>query len=141
VKQVAGWRERPEGMTMEAGLGTIEIVCDAPPYAVVRACQGAGFCSPLDVRWCNIRPLLKGQGQGAGTFGMRFWRWLLGKRGPNARRCTCGRPLPELRLYTFTFNGQKVGEYLLGQCCRCRTMFWAAAAALPAWLAENMTDH
>jgi hypothetical protein len=35
-------------------LGPMDIECEAPPYSVVKACQGLRFQSPLDVRWCRI---------------------------------------------------------------------------------------
>jgi len=34
-------------------LGPILIDCDAPPYAIVQACERRGLRSPLDVRWCR----------------------------------------------------------------------------------------
>lgn len=46
---------------MISRLGTPEIFCDAPPYAVVRACETLGFQSPLDVRWCRKSQSIRGQ--------------------------------------------------------------------------------
>ena len=39
-------------------LGPIEIDCDAPPYAIVRACQRIGIRTPEDVRWARLSHFL-----------------------------------------------------------------------------------
>ena len=39
---------------MAENLGPIDVLCDAPPYPVVKACAGLGFTRPQDVRWCRI---------------------------------------------------------------------------------------
>ena len=98
---------------MPGELGPIEIVCDAPPYLVVKACAGLGFRCPLDVRWCRLdrRHLHR-----PGT----FFPWLR----PGSPPCTCGEPVPELEGYTFTFATGGRAEYFLVQCRRCRTIFW-----------------
>jgi hypothetical protein len=36
--------------------GPTEVDCDAPPYAIVRACARLGFRSPPDVRWRRLTP-------------------------------------------------------------------------------------
>jgi hypothetical protein len=98
---------------MSAEYGPIEIVCDAPPYPVVRACAGLGFHSPQDVRWCRLdRRRLK---RATGLF-----PWLRAGKPP----CSCGQPLPELESYTFTFVSGSKAEYFLAQCTRCRAIFW-----------------
>jgi hypothetical protein len=107
----------------------LQIWCDAPPYAVVRACKGCGFHSPLDVRWCRISHFLK---ERRSILGVRLWRWLFGGSRPKEHTCTCGQPLPRLKKYGFSFLSIKGGDYLLGQCRRCRTIFWDAAVPLPA---------
>src|SRR5580693_7139879 len=101
----------------------LEIWCDAPPYAVVRACKGCGFHSPLDVRWCRMSEFLKGEGQRWGIFGFRLWQWLFGRSKSKERTCSCGQPLPSLKKYEFSFLSKRIGDYLLGQCRRCRTIF------------------
>jgi hypothetical protein len=98
---------------MPEDLGPIEIVCDAPPYPVVRACAGLGLHAPQDVRWRRFdRRRLK---RPAGLF-----PWLRGGK-PS---CGCGRPLPELESYTFTFVSGSKMEYFLAQCPHCRTIYW-----------------
>jgi hypothetical protein len=49
---------------------------------------------------------------------------LLGRAETSERVCSCGRDLPELENYAFTFqNGEQI-EYEIGQCPRCRTIYW-----------------
>jgi hypothetical protein len=33
-----------------------------------------------------------------------------------------------------------VGDYLLGQCCRCRTMFWAEAVPIPVSAKDGVVE-
>jgi hypothetical protein len=73
--------------------------CDAPPYAIVRACQHLGFRSPLDVRWCRMGHFLGRYQIGSGLLG-----WLFGRGQASERKCACGQPLPTLEQYTFTFQ-------------------------------------
>jgi predicted RNA-binding Zn-ribbon protein involved in translation (DUF1610 family) len=115
-----------------------EICCDAPPYGVVRACEKCGYCSPLDVRWCRLSHFVSGEGQRRDDIGLRLWHWLFGKRKPRVKTCTCGQRLPVLKKVGFTFLCRKAGDYLLGQCPRCRTMFWDEALLLPAWMEDSV---
>jgi hypothetical protein len=114
---------------MFSRFGQLQIWCDAPPYAVVRASKGCGFHSPLDVRWCRFSHVLK---EHRSILGVRLWRWLFRASRPKEHTCTCGQPLPSLKKYGFFFLSKKGGDYLLGQCRRCRTIFWDAAVPLPA---------
>src|SRR5262249_3128658 len=113
----------PEAGTMVCRLGPIDVCCDAPLYAVVRACAGLGFHAPLDVRWCRLSHFLREHGVPPEPAGNRLWRWLLGRRRPE-RTCSCGEPLPVLGVYGTPGCPEGVGDYLLGQCRRCRTIFW-----------------
>jgi hypothetical protein len=81
---------------------------------------------------------LDGEGQRGLTFARRIWQWLFGARKPRLATCTCGQPLPGLTKYGFSFLAQNVGDYLLGQCSGCRTIFWDSAVPLPAWLKEDV---
>jgi hypothetical protein len=38
--------------------------------------------------------------------------------------CFCGEKLPVLTLHIFTLSSGKELSYYLGQCGRCRTIFW-----------------
>jgi hypothetical protein len=109
---------------MSGRLGPMEIGCDAPPYPVVRACEGLGFQSPLDVRWCRLSRARNGRLEPGGGLGLHLWEWLFGTGLPREATCACGQPLPALDKYTFTFASDKVADYRLGQCRRCRAMFW-----------------
>lgn len=100
--------------------GVIEIGCDAPPYRIVQACEKLGLQSPLDVRWCRL--------SNAAMLARRPrcwpWQWFFGRNRAKARTCSCGRPLPALFKFAFKFPGGNIPDYRLGQCCRCRTIFW-----------------
>lgn len=98
----------------------LEIRCDAPPFTVVKACEQVGFHAPLDVRWCRMRRFLAGRNLPSNR---QFGPAVLAAC-PAGVACTCGEPLPELRKYAVTFVFDRVADYLLGQCRRCRTIFW-----------------
>ena len=93
--------------------------CDAPPYSVVKACQELGFHSPLDVRWCSRSHALASHSAGSGVLA-----WLFGRSRSPAKKCACGEPLPGLERYQFAFACGRTATYLLGQCSRCRQIFW-----------------
>jgi hypothetical protein len=98
---------------MSGNLGPIDIQCDAPPYPVVKACVSLGFHEPEDVRWCRIeRRRLRRPSS--------LFPWLRAA----IPMCVCGQPLPKLESYTFTFVSGSQLEYHLGQCSRCRTIYW-----------------
>jgi hypothetical protein len=99
----------------------IDIECDAPLYFFVEACGKLGFQSPLDVRWCRTSHLPGGKRGPSGGF--HPLRWLFGGRKPKTT-CTCGQPLPKMKICICTYESGQEGHYLLGQCRRCRTMYW-----------------
>jgi hypothetical protein len=109
---------------MSSQLGPIDICCDSPPYAIVQACRHLHFQSPEDVRWLRMSVYRNGQEGGHQDPSLPLWKMLWSSGKPADRTCTCGAPLPELILYLFTFNSGKKAAYLLGQCNRCRTIFW-----------------
>jgi hypothetical protein len=109
---------------MASQLGPIEICCDAPPYVIVQACQKLGFQVPLDVRWLRTSHFLND-----GASGLPFWN-LFFTKGPSEKKiCTCGEQLPVLENFAFTFSRGKVLSYNLGQCRKCRTIFWEEGLA------------
>jgi len=100
-------------------LGPIEIVCDAPAYAVVKACGNLGFRLPPDVRWCRAdrRQLQKKPARPP------LVPW--GRSNVSIKKkCSCGEEMPALESYTFTFTSGKQARYFLGQCPRCSTIYW-----------------
>jgi hypothetical protein len=111
------------GKESDSDMGPIDINCDAPPFSVVKACEKLGFQSSLDVRWCRVSHFIKSQGE----LGFHPLLWLFGAHNTMETICKCGQPLPQMERYTFTFASKKEAHYLLGQCCRCRTMFWEEA--------------
>lgn len=102
-------------------LKAMEVQCDAPPYAFVKACEGVGFQSPLDVRWCRMSRFLD---KWKTLLDFLPWNLVFRNKRLNGRTCTCGWPLPALKKYEFSFLCEKVADYLLGQCPKCRTVFW-----------------
>jgi hypothetical protein len=109
---------------MSKQLGPIEICCDAPPYHVVQACRGIGILSPEDVRWLRVSASL--DQSPVHTRGvLQYLRELMcGARESAVRTCTCGRVLPDLGVVVVAVSEGEEVAYLLGQCPRCRTVFW-----------------
>ncbi len=112
---------------MSSRLALLEITCDAPPYEIVRACETLGFRSPLDVRWCSMNHVAKERTGWWQRLWDRPWQALLRLGQTSEPRCTCGHELPNLNNVEFTFFCGGKADYLLGQCPRCRTMFWEEA--------------
>lgn len=108
---------------MSNKLGPLDVICDAPPYCIVRACHLIGLQAPEDVRWLRLSHFLRenaGEEQGGS-----FFHKLLGTQGRmKDGSCSCGQALPALEKYVFTLLHHGDLYYLLGQCPRCRTIFW-----------------
>jgi hypothetical protein len=103
--------------------GPLELVCDAPPYAIVKACKLVGIESPEDVRWCGISPFLEGRYGPAGWMNAnRVERLLWFASQPLT--CRCGKEALSLTWCAFCFAGGAKQHYLLGQCDRCKTVYW-----------------
>jgi len=109
---------------MSNQLGPIEIYCDSPPIPIVKACERLGFHSPMDVRWCRLSHFLAEQDKRQRSLGLSVWRWFVHTTQLQRNTCTCGEPLPSLEWYTFTFLSGQFAYCSLGQCVRCRTIFW-----------------
>ena len=107
---------------MVNNLGTPDIQCDAPRYDVVHACRWLGFQFPLDVRWLPMNHCLGGQNPRHSIM-RRFWRFCFGHVEAE-KHCTCGSPLADVRRYRFSGIFANEPDYLLGQCFKCRTIFW-----------------
>jgi hypothetical protein len=108
-------------------LGPIEINCDAPSYKIVEACRKIGLETPEDVRWCRRSQFVHTAARWKGFFSADSWKRLLGRAPDDAKKCSCGARLPSLDRVTFTFTTGTEAIYLLGQCLRCRTIFWDEA--------------
>jgi hypothetical protein len=103
-------------------LGQVEIHCDAPSYAVVRAVREVGLVRPEDVRWLQLS---RYQAEPPRWALLDPRTWTLFRRPRHQKdACTCGRRLPYLEKHLFLFASGKQLSYLLGQCRRCRTIFW-----------------
>jgi hypothetical protein len=58
----------------------------------------------------------------------RLYQWFSpGARAEHAS-CSCGWALPLMRLLVVTFNTGNQERYCLGQCGRCRTVYWDGPA-------------
>ena len=95
-----------------------------PPYPIVRACRKLGMSEPEDVRWCR-----KGHHTQRAHGWMHFltnpiWGRLLSRAESEETVCGCGRPLPILECFCFTFQSGEQVEYEMAQCPRCRTIYW-----------------
>jgi hypothetical protein len=106
----------------------LDFECDTPPYAIVQACAGVGLRTPEDVRWCRLAdlpslspaaPVCRGTGR------------------PGIRRCPCGEAFPLLNRCTFDFNTGRQVSYVLGQCRRCRTIYWDDARSHEPHMTES----
>jgi hypothetical protein len=109
---------------MSSKLGPLEVICDAPPYCIVRACHLIGLQNPEDVRWLRMSAFIK-EHTGEELGGSSFFQKLLWSTGRmREETCSCGEKLPLLEKYVFTLLHHGDLYYLLGQCPRCRTIFW-----------------
>src|SRR5262245_48150143 len=109
---------------MSSKRGPLGVVCDAPPYCIVRACHLIGLRTPEDVRWLRMRHFVKertGEDRGPLSF-LQKLLWPTGRL--KDVRCACGERLPALEKYVFTLLRRGDLYYLLGQCRRCNTIFW-----------------
>ena len=109
---------------MLSHLGLLEVVCDAPPYPIVRACRKLGMIQPEDVRWCRKGRPSRRQAGWIRLLASPIWRRLLRRNETTEQPCNCGRPLPNLEGYSFTFQTGEQVEYEMGQCPRCQTIYW-----------------
>jgi hypothetical protein len=108
---------------MSQRLGPIDVLCDAPSYAIVQACATIGIKTPEDIRWYRMSHFLADQAGWRESAKRHLWKIAgIGDLGPNL--CSCGGTLPALDGYTFTFTTGEEVSYRLGQCKRCRTVFW-----------------
>jgi len=103
----------------------LEIVCDAPPYTVVQACSRIGVESPEDVRWCEAGNFLSEQHLSLPLRKHAKWNELRELLGPRHMACACGQPVPPLRGYVFTFGNGTTALYEVGQCGRCKRVYWS----------------
>jgi hypothetical protein len=102
----------------------LQIVCDAPPYEVVKASGRIGLRSPEDVGWRRQSVPSSGASQRKSVAG-RLWRLLFAFGLPDVEeKCSCGGTLPERRSIRLRTLGGSEIRYGLAQCGRCRTIVW-----------------
>lgn len=114
---------------MCSSLETLDVSCDAPPYEIVRASEKLPLRSPLDVRWCHTGHCRRIQKRARALCSLLPWNWFRGRTNDAVSQvCTCGAPFPLLDDCTFTTpDYQVLAEYRIGQCRRCRTIYWEEA--------------
>jgi hypothetical protein len=105
----------------------LEIVCDAPPYPVVRVCRQIGLECPEDVRWCRADHFLEQIGHGPPVRTGTGWNELIELLGPQCPKCSCGGRVPPLSGYHILSSRGDGGLYYFGQCRRCKTVYWDRA--------------
>jgi hypothetical protein len=96
---------------------------------VVRASRGLGFCRPADVRWARLS-LFRGEHESQWEIlDPLAWKPALGGQGRTRQPlvCSCGRELPTLERFLFTYADGRQEAYILAQCSRCHTVFWEDA--------------
>jgi hypothetical protein len=108
-------------------LGPLDISCDAPPYSVVTACRRVGFEDPEDVRWCRLNQIMDTPSDEWEMLKRHPWRLLIRMASPDVKSCRCGQRMPTFDRYTFTYLTGHESSYLLGQCARCKTVYWEEA--------------
>jgi hypothetical protein len=109
---------------MAKQLGPVEVFCDSPPYPIVQATALVGFDRPEDVRWFRLSHfLIEFGGWHAGCRDF-LWGLLPVNRYLKGVNCTCKGAVPRMRRCLFTTSAGDSFICLLGQCDRCRTMFW-----------------
>jgi hypothetical protein len=114
---------------MAKQLGPIEITCDSPCYAIVKACHLVGLTTPEDVRWYRLSNFLVEHAGWSEVARMFSWHLLPVNRYLAGSKCTCGQALPRVRRCLFSTSTGGSFTYLLGQCPRCQTIFWEDAGA------------
>ena len=108
-------------------LGPLDISCDAPPYSVVTACRRVGFQDPEDVRWCRLNQIMDTPPDEWEMLKRHPWRLLIRMASPEVKSCRCGQQIPTFDRYTFTYLTGHESSFLLGQCPRCKTIYWEEA--------------
>jgi hypothetical protein len=111
---------------MASQLGPIEISCDAPTYAIVRACRRLGFHEPEDVPWHHYQNCQDGRGR-AQSGSIEAVIAALSFDRSSGERCGCGERLPSPEQCMFALPSGRVETFFMGQCRRCRTMYWNEA--------------
>jgi len=104
--------------------GALEIECDAPAYSIVQSCRKLGFQAPEDVRWCPVEEVASKPRQRPAWLSLGHLKSLFARVEPRSPTCICGAERPKLQGYWFTFLSGKESQLLLGQCHRCKTIFW-----------------
>lgn len=102
----------------------IEANEDTPPHLVMRGCEELGFQKPLEVRWHRLSRFRSRYSRSAESLRIRILDLFFWPDSPREIACVCDQPLPVLQRFTLKVLFEPETQYLLGQCCQCRTIFW-----------------
>lgn len=105
-------------------LGPLDVECDAPPYAIVRACRRIGVYDPEDVRWCRLSRRARPRASWWEVFYHHPFKFLMGLGQIHNGECLCRQIIPRLGEHTFTYCTGEEETYLIGQCPCCRAVYW-----------------
>jgi hypothetical protein len=109
---------------MSKQLGPLEILCDSPPYPIVQACSLLGFVRPEDVRWSRLSQYLVDRAGWREVCRVFPWDVLPVNRFLKDSPCSCGEVMPRMQRCLFSASTGQSFTYLLGQCRRCKSIFW-----------------
>lgn len=106
-------------------LGPLEVICDAPPYPIVQACNAIGVEMPEDVRWARMSHYLEQlEEPSERNVDRSVWKKILQPVQGKEHVCCCREKLPKLSKYRFTYSSGDEVTYSVGQCLKCRTVYW-----------------
>lgn len=116
-------------ITMSKQLGSVDLVCDAPSYRVVRSCCSLGIRKPEDVRWLRMSSYCCPHPCRTNGLTSYLLAFLTGRIWAAVYTCTCGQALPKLKnvLIDRINTDEEEAIYLLCQCPKCLTVFWDLA--------------
>lgn len=102
------------GTKMDDRLAETILIADCPPHPIVEASGACGVESPCDVRWFKIENYIA-----------LYSQVLEEIHFSSEHYCACKEKLPKLAKYRFTYSSSDEVVYALGQCAKCRTVFWS----------------
>ena len=119
VPQPASYRREETPMSRQTV--TLDVWCDVPAYGIVQACQWLGFERPLDVAWHHRVATCGRSGRRRAS--------LLCSAGCSAaanQRPRCAAAVKRRRSWSCrpVTGAARDDAIRLGQCSRCRTIFW-----------------
>jgi hypothetical protein len=111
---------------MSNQLGPLEVICDAPPYPIVQACNAIGVDNPEDVRWMRMSHRVEPRDETPerGDRSASVWQKILHTNAAREQACSCREKIPKLAKYRFTYSSGDEVTYSVAQCTKCHTVYW-----------------